>query len=72
MELDMPNLVVFPMNRSDSDLVIEAIIENLKIKQDLFEKLDRACKLSCTLVTNTSSLPVTSIGIRLSAERRKQ
>jgi hypothetical protein len=55
-----------------ADIVIEAVIENLKIKQDLFAKLDGAAKPACILVTNTSSLPVADIGQKLGAERRKR
>lgn len=43
------------------DIVIEAIIENLDIKQELFKQLDQLCKPTCILATNTSSLSVTAI-----------
>ncbi len=45
----------------DCDLVIEAAVENMKIKQDIFAKLDGICKESTILATNTSSLPITEI-----------
>jgi 3-hydroxybutyryl-CoA dehydrogenase len=45
----------------DCDLVIEAIIEDLAIKKDLFKNLEEVCKPSCILATNTSSISVTSI-----------
>ena len=45
----------------DSDIVIEAIIENLGAKTSLFEKLDRLTKPSCILASNTSSISITKI-----------
>ncbi|MBX9725278.1 MAG: 3-hydroxybutyryl-CoA dehydrogenase [Candidatus Obscuribacterales bacterium] len=46
---------------ADADLVIEAIAEDLKLKHDLFKKLDGICKPSAIFGSNTSSLPITSI-----------
>ena len=45
----------------NSELVIEAIIENLEIKQKVFSELGNLVSESCILATNTSSLSVTSI-----------
>jgi len=44
-----------------ADLVIEAIIENLNAKTQLFEKLDRITKPDCILASNTSSISITKI-----------
>ncbi len=46
---------------ADCDVVIEAIVENLDAKKALFAELDKACKPSTILATNTSSISVTSI-----------
>lgn len=46
---------------SECDLVVEAAIENMEIKANLFKKLDEICKPECILATNTSSLPITEI-----------
>jgi 3-hydroxybutyryl-CoA dehydrogenase len=43
---------------SDADLVIEAVVEELSVKQALFENLDEICKPGAILATTTSSLPV--------------
>ena len=40
------------------DLVVEAVVEDLKVKQALFENLDEICKQGVILATTTSSLPV--------------
>lgn len=40
------------------DLVVEAIAEDLDIKQELFRDLDRICKPGAILATTTSSLPI--------------
>lgn len=43
------------------DLVIEAAIEKLQTKQELFSKLGEMCAADCILASNTSSLPITAI-----------
>ncbi len=47
------------------DLVIEAIVERLDVKQKLFAELEDLVSPSCVLVTNTSSLSVTAIAAAL-------
>jgi 3-hydroxybutyryl-CoA dehydrogenase len=47
-----------------ADLVIEAVVENLAVKQDLFADLDRRADPDALLATNTSVLPVTAIAAR--------
>ena len=44
-----------------SDMVIEAIVENLEIKKKVFQEIETIVGESCILATNTSSLPVTAI-----------
>jgi 3-hydroxyacyl-CoA dehydrogenase len=39
---------------SDADLVIEAVFENLELKQEVFGKLDAVCRQGAILATNTS------------------
>jgi 3-hydroxyacyl-CoA dehydrogenase len=46
---------------ADCDLVIEAIFENLDVKQDVFGKLDRIVKPGAILATNTSALDINDI-----------
>ncbi len=46
---------------SDSDLVIEAAVENMEIKKKIFKELDEICKPSAIFATNTSSLSITEI-----------
>lgn len=44
-----------------ADMVIEAIVENMQIKSDLFRQLDELCPSHTILASNTSSLPITEI-----------
>jgi 3-hydroxybutyryl-CoA dehydrogenase len=44
-----------------ADLIIEAIVEKLDVKRELFSELDRASKSSAILATNTSSLSIKDI-----------
>lgn len=46
---------------ADADLIIEAIVENVNIKKDLFAKLDAICKPETIFATNTSSISITEI-----------
>ncbi|WP_107705549.1 3-hydroxyacyl-CoA dehydrogenase family protein [Nocardioides allogilvus] len=46
---------------AEADFVVEAVIESLEIKKDLFRRLDDIVKPDAILATNTSSLPVTEI-----------
>ena len=43
------------------DLVIEAVFENMAVKQEVFRTLDATCKADCILATNTSYLDVNAI-----------
>ncbi|WP_328535864.1 3-hydroxyacyl-CoA dehydrogenase family protein [Streptomyces sp. NBC_00344] len=43
---------------ADVDLAVEAVAEDLAVKQQLFETLDKVCKEGAVLATTTSSLPV--------------
>jgi 3-hydroxybutyryl-CoA dehydrogenase len=44
-----------------ADLVVEAVFEDLAVKQGLFRELDKLCRPDAVLCTNTSALPVTQI-----------
>ncbi|MCK5100072.1 MAG: 3-hydroxyacyl-CoA dehydrogenase family protein, partial [Desulfobacteraceae bacterium] len=47
---------------AQADLAIEAVFENLKIKQEIFKKFDKFCKPGAVLATNTSAIPITEMG----------
>ena len=46
---------------ADVDIVIEAAVENMEIKQSIFKQLDEIAPAHAILATNTSSLPITEI-----------
>lgn len=46
---------------ADADVVVEAVFEQLNVKQDVFRSLDRICKGDAVLATNTSAIPITQI-----------
>ncbi len=55
---------------SNCGMVIEAIVEELSVKQDLFRKLEGMVSKDCILATNTSSISVTSIAAACSLTSR--
>jgi 3-hydroxybutyryl-CoA dehydrogenase len=46
---------------ADADLVIEAAVEEMQLKKDVFMELDKICKPECIFATNSSSLSITEI-----------
>lgn len=46
---------------SGCNLVIEAVVEDLAVKKELFKTLEGICTSTCLLATNTSSISITSI-----------
>ncbi len=50
---------------AEAALVIEAIVERLEVKRELFGRLESICVENCVLATNTSSLSVTAIAAGL-------
>ena len=48
-------------NAKSSDLVIEAVTENIKVKMKIFTQLDQICSSETILATNTSSISITEI-----------
>jgi 3-hydroxybutyryl-CoA dehydrogenase len=55
---------------ADCELVIEAIVEDLAPKQQLFVELERICGAGALLATNTSALSVTEIASAISTPER--
>ncbi len=55
---------------SDSDLTIEAIIEDLDIKKEVFQELESYVSVHCIIASNTSSLSIASIASVLEKPER--
>ncbi|XP_018409977.1 PREDICTED: hydroxyacyl-coenzyme A dehydrogenase, mitochondrial [Nanorana parkeri] len=53
-----------------TDLVVEAIVENLDVKHELFKKLDKFAPEHTIFASNTSSLPITDIANATSRQDR--
>jgi len=53
-----------------ADLIIEAAIENLEIKREIFKVLENSNSEDCIFTTNTSSIPVTRIASSLKNPER--
>ena len=51
---------------ADSDLIIEAAVEEMHLKIELFKELDALCKKETIIATNTSSLSITGIAANIS------
>jgi len=55
---------------AEAGLVIEAIVENLEIKQDLLRQLEALCGADCILASNTSSISITRLGAGMARPER--
>lgn len=56
----------------DCDIIIEAIIENLDLKRETYQKLDAICKPETIFASNTSSISITEMMTATSPERQKR
>ena len=45
----------------DSDLIVEAVLEDMKVKQEVWKKLEGLCRPETIFATNTSALPITEM-----------
>jgi 3-hydroxybutyryl-CoA dehydrogenase len=55
---------------SDADLIIEAVPEDLALKQDAFRKIDAVAREDAIIATNTSSLPVMDMAVHTKRPNR--
>ncbi len=49
------------VDMADCDLIIEAVVENMEVKQDIWRKLESICRPEAIFGTNTSALPITEM-----------
>ena len=49
----------------EMDLIIEAVLEDMKVKQDIWKKLESICRPDVIFATNTSALPITEMASNL-------
>ncbi|ERM98618.1 peroxisomal fatty acid beta-oxidation multifunctional protein [Amborella trichopoda] len=55
---------------STVDMVIEAVIENVSLKQSLFNTFEKECPPHCILATNTSTIDLNLVGARTNSHDR--
>jgi 3-hydroxybutyryl-CoA dehydrogenase len=58
------------LDQLKADVIIEAVVEKLEVKIDLFSKLEEINSDNTILATNTSSIPITQIGAGLQNPER--
>jgi len=56
---------IFEANLEEADMVVEAVVENLKVKQKLFTDVESRVSSTCLLVTNTSSFLLEDVSAKL-------
>ncbi|KAK3034326.1 hypothetical protein RJ639_032224 [Escallonia herrerae] len=54
----------------DVDMVIEAVIENVPLKQKIFGEIEKACPPHCILATNTSTIDLNVVGEKTRSQDR--
>ena len=69
-DIDRHSLTTELADLADCDLVIEAIVEDLAPKQELFAALEQVCRTDAVLATNTSALSVTEIAAAVATPER--
>ncbi|PWA37203.1 crotonase [Artemisia annua] len=54
----------------DVDMVIEAVVENVHLKQTIFSEIEKVCPPHCILATNTSTIDLNLVGEKLRSQDR--
>uniref|UniRef100_A0A1J3HQP3 Peroxisomal fatty acid beta-oxidation multifunctional protein AIM1 n=1 Tax=Noccaea caerulescens TaxID=107243 RepID=A0A1J3HQP3_NOCCA len=54
----------------DVDMVIEAVIENIQLKQKIFKEIEEVCPSHCILASNTSTIDLDVIGEKTNSKDR--
>ncbi|XP_013596664.1 PREDICTED: peroxisomal fatty acid beta-oxidation multifunctional protein AIM1 [Brassica oleracea var. oleracea] len=54
----------------DVDMVIEAVIENIQLKQKIFKEIEEVCPPHCILASNTSTIDLSVIGEKTNSKDR--
>ncbi|MBK6267052.1 3-hydroxybutyryl-CoA dehydrogenase [Marivirga sp. S37H4] len=67
--LDRVTLIT-DLEKLKADVIIEAVVEKLSVKIDLFSKLEEFNNIDTIFATNTSSIPITQIGAGLKHPER--
>ncbi len=57
---------------ADVDWICEVVVENLKIKQELFAKVEKIVKPTCIVSTNTSGIPIKDISAKFAPALKKR
>lgn len=55
---------------AEADLVIEAVFESMDLKMEIFRAIDKACKASAVLASNTSAIPITDLAAATQSPER--
>ncbi|KAK1264582.1 Peroxisomal fatty acid beta-oxidation multifunctional protein [Acorus gramineus] len=54
----------------DVDMVIEAVVEDVQLKQSIFSEIEKVCSPHCILATNTSTIDLNIVGEKTSSQDR--
>lgn len=55
---------------SDIQFIVEAVLEKIEIKSDVFKRLDKICGKEVVLASNTSSIPITELAALVTNSKR--
>nr|KAJ0195704.1 hypothetical protein LSAT_V11C700351410 [Lactuca sativa] len=66
--LSLVNGVLDYSQFKDVDMVIEAVIENILLKQKIFSEIENICPPHCILATNTSTIDLNLIGAKIKSQ----
>ena len=57
---------------AECEFIVEAVLENLELKQDIFRQLDKICLETSILASNTSSISITKLAAAVGESRKSR